>query len=371
MRTLSLTAAALAALIVMPASARQAAPTWHGSMASTQWQGAQAWHGQGMVGRPQMHGGSRWGGKTNGRWSGGWNAPGGWNSYHRPTRGWTLPGYWIAPSFLIGDYASYGLASPPDGYYWSRYYDDAVLTDDNGRVQDSVSGIDWDRGGDGYGAGYADDGNYGAPDRGYGPGPGADYGPGPGYAPDGGYDDCGPGRYHRDHGGGVAGAVVGGVAGGFAGHAIAGRHDKTFGTVAGAAVGAGAGYAIGHSGDRGHYEADCRGAGYAPPPGPGPMPGPGGWRGAPPPIAYQSFPNGTQVWSATTYSGDGRGYIRGNFWYPPAVTTTVTVSTQPVVTTTTTEYVTEKTYAPARKVWRRKVWHKPRQCTCRCTTTCR
>jgi Ni/Co efflux regulator RcnB len=117
--------------------------------------------------RHQQH----WGGKVGGHWSGGMNAPGGWKAYRHPSRGWRLPRYWIAPSFFINDWADYGLSTPPQGYRWSRYYDDAVLMDDNGRVWDSVGGVNWDDG-YGYDAGYEGAG-YGA---GYPP-------PGPGYAP--------------------------------------------------------------------------------------------------------------------------------------------------------------------------------------------
>ena len=104
-----------------------------------------------------------WGGSIGGHWQGGSNAPGGWNAYRRPSRGWVLPRYWIAPSFYINDYGTYGLSAPPRGYTWSRYYDDAVLMDQRGRVLDSVNGIDWDSYDDGYGygGGYADAG-YGA-----------------------------------------------------------------------------------------------------------------------------------------------------------------------------------------------------------------
>ena len=83
------------------------------------------------------------------------NAPGGWNAYRRPTRGWTLPRYWIAPTFYISDFSSYGLAVPPAGYAWTRYYDDAVMIDARGRVYDSVAGLDWD------GYGYAQGGQNG------------------------------------------------------------------------------------------------------------------------------------------------------------------------------------------------------------------
>lgn len=85
----------------------------------------------------------QWGGRIDGRWSGGMRAPGGWNAYHRPSRGYVLPPYWVAPTFFITDFVGYGLSTPPYGYHWSRYYDDAVLVDDGGQVWDSVRGIDW------------------------------------------------------------------------------------------------------------------------------------------------------------------------------------------------------------------------------------
>lgn len=115
----------------------------------------------------------RWGEKIRGRWHAGWKAPGGWGGYRRPVRGWTLPSYWIGGGFWISDWSSWGLSSPPYGYNWVRYYDDAVLVDRGGRVWDSVSGLEWDRG-DGYyderGEGYEYDdreayderGDYGA-----------------------------------------------------------------------------------------------------------------------------------------------------------------------------------------------------------------
>lgn len=125
----------------------------------------------GQMPPPRQH---RWGGSAGGHWSGGVNAPGGWHAYRRPTRGWTLPRYWIAPTFYISDYAGYGLSQPPYGYNWTRYYDDAVLMDQRGQVWDSVSGVDWDGydGGDAY-----SDGSEG----GYGGDHGASYpAPGPG-----------------------------------------------------------------------------------------------------------------------------------------------------------------------------------------------
>lgn len=86
----------------------------------------------------------RRGGATDGRWWGGVDAPGGWNAYRPPQRGWTLPRYWVAPRFHVDDWNSYGFPSPPQGYYWTRYYDDAVLIDGRGEVFDTIAGVDWE-----------------------------------------------------------------------------------------------------------------------------------------------------------------------------------------------------------------------------------
>lgn len=111
-----------------------------------------------------VSGGPRWGGKIGGRWWAGMQAPGGWRSYRRPSRGYTLPGYWLSPNFYIADFVNFGLDSPPYGYHWARYYDDAVLVDDGGNVWDSVHGLDWDRL-DGRGGGYyQQDYGYAAPE---------------------------------------------------------------------------------------------------------------------------------------------------------------------------------------------------------------
>lgn len=64
--------------------------------------------------------------------------------YRRPFRGFILPRYWVQPTFFVGNYSIHGLRAPSNGYYWSRYYDDAVLTDRRGYVQDYRSDIDWD-----------------------------------------------------------------------------------------------------------------------------------------------------------------------------------------------------------------------------------
>jgi Ni/Co efflux regulator RcnB len=179
MRTLILASMATAAMALAgPALAQHA-----GNAGGAHWSGAQGgqWHGGGQ----QWHNGGHWsggahghdwGGKTGGHWTGGMRAPGGWAAYRHPARGWRLPSYWISPGFYIDDWADYGLSQPPYGYTWSRYYDDAVLADRDGQVWDSVSGIDWDQGDDG----YADNGDYDY-DYGHdvGPGPGAGYPPPP------------------------------------------------------------------------------------------------------------------------------------------------------------------------------------------------
>ena len=58
-------------------------------------------------------------------------------AYQRPTYGYTLPRGWVAPSYYLDDYHEYGLPVPAAGFGWSRYYDDAVLTDRWGRVYDA------------------------------------------------------------------------------------------------------------------------------------------------------------------------------------------------------------------------------------------
>jgi Ni/Co efflux regulator RcnB len=75
------------------------------------------------------------------RWFVGWHAPGGWAAYRRPVVGYVLPPYWVHPAYRIGNYGAYGLPAPTEGYGWSRYYDDAVMTDRHGRVRDHRSDV--------------------------------------------------------------------------------------------------------------------------------------------------------------------------------------------------------------------------------------
>lgn len=100
---------------------------------------------------------ARWGRMIGGRWSAGVLAPGGYAAYRRPFRGFILPRYWVAPRFYIVNYGVYGLTAPAGGYGWYRYYDDAVLADQEGRVYDSVSGISWGEHEGGYQAADAGD----------------------------------------------------------------------------------------------------------------------------------------------------------------------------------------------------------------------
>ena len=85
------------------------------------------------------------------------------NVYRRPHRGFILPRYWVQPTFYLYNFRNYGLTQPSSGYYWSRYYDDAVLTNHRGYVQDYRSGIEWNA--DNYGPDRTSD--YREPD--YGP----------------------------------------------------------------------------------------------------------------------------------------------------------------------------------------------------------
>jgi len=76
--------------------------------------------------------------------------------YRKPHRGFRLPQTYIRPSYFIGNFGYYGLSQPDHGYGWSRYYDDAVLTDRYGVVQDARYNVDWDRYNQGYDDGYRD-----------------------------------------------------------------------------------------------------------------------------------------------------------------------------------------------------------------------
>jgi Ni/Co efflux regulator RcnB len=335
--------------------------------------------GMGHMPRPN------WGGMHQGRWVGGHNAPGGWNAYRRPTRGFILPSYWIQPSFYVGNYANYGFAQPQYGYGWSRYYNDAVMTDRYGRVYDSVDNVDWDgRGGRAsdivaYGDDYRD--SYGYDER----------------------EARRDGR-GRDRDRGLGGALIGGAVGAVAGNIIGGRGNRLAGSLIGGGVGAIAGAAI-DSGDRAGRgstgrDYDRRGGsngrvvdyGYDYDVPDDNVTYRGNWNGT----WTGSYDGGPERVYNGSYNGEYEG--RGPHWarrddddrggartlpprgpyvyphqqmvYPAPTTTTVYIQSAPVVTTTTTttEYVTEyasvrkRVYRPAaRKVWRPKVV----RCVCR------
>jgi hypothetical protein len=63
--------------------------------------------------------------------------------YHRPEYGYRIPAEWTASENYISDVESYDLPRPAAGFGWSRYYDDAVLTDQWGRVYDWREDINW------------------------------------------------------------------------------------------------------------------------------------------------------------------------------------------------------------------------------------
>lgn len=350
-----------------------------------------------------MGGNHRWGHRISGRWFAGFHAPGGWNGYRAPYRGYTLPTYWVQPSYRIVNFPAYGLYAPQTGQGWSRYYDDAVLTDSRGYVQDHRSNIPWDR----YEGGYAP-GDY--PEADYGPAMGADrgiyYGDERVYSGNGsppppppqvvyqqgtgqqdyrqnsyeqsgydqrGYDqnDYAPAyqsrygfeRYERclkDRG--IAGGAVGAVVGAVIGNRVAGRGDRLAGSLIGGGIGALAGVGIEKATNKcrkylprddqyyysqgGYSQGGYQNGGYqsqpqyAPPPRPHPQGNPYGYQG---------------------------GYYQHGYYYPAPVVTTITI--MPAVTTTTT--VTEEVYyetvsVPAKKRAVRKWKPKPKpRCVCR------
>lgn len=314
-------------------------------------------HHMGRPMTPRPGGMHNWGPRQNGRWHAGWRAPGGWNGYQRPVRGYILPRYWVSPSYYIANYGSYGLPRPAYGYGWSRYYDDAVMTDRYGRVYDSRSNVAWDR----YGDRYDDDGHYD--------------------------------NRRRDNG--LGGAAIGAVVGGVAGNRIAGRGNRTAGTIIGAATGAVAGAIIDRAEDGG------RGPRNAPPPrraGAGYDYGygyaddnvtsnndydyEGRWTGTwrdqngrtvsgeyegrfegnvsgGPGVDYDApaYAGGGAHWGDGDQAyGHGGGYVSNGWYYPAPTVTTVTIT--PAVTTTTTyetvSYVRKPVRRKARKVCRCK-----------------
>jgi Ni/Co efflux regulator RcnB len=271
---------------------------------------------------------------TSGRWSGGDQAPGGWSAYRPLVRGAVLPEYWMQPQFYIDDFERYGFATPQDDYGWSRYYDDAVLTDSSGRVADIVKGVDWKR---------FDNGQFATPMV----SPGADFGGAGATVVDTVRMDEGRRRpdareldrevrrdFDRGRGrgrigktiGSVGGALIGGAVGAVAGGLIAGKGERLAGSLIGGGVGALAGLAISHGSRGGKHRHDRYDA----------------WRGS--------------HWGR---SGSGYGGYE-------TITTTSYVMVAPITTTTTTTKTTYETVTTGSSTYhpKRPLKRRPHRCTC-------
>ncbi len=232
--------------------------------------------------------------------------------YVAPSYGYQLPRTWMAPTYFIGNWGGFGLARPAPGFGWSRYYDDAVLTDQWGRVYDWRQDMRWDGGYD---------------DTGY----------------DDGQSDYMDRRGERRGGSGIGGAVAGAVVGGIAGNVIGGRGNRLPGTLIGGGLGALAGQAIDKSSrrhrhsdrDRGHHRGDDYGR--------------GGWSSGP-------------HW--------GGGWSSGSSWsggYDSGGTTVTTVVIQPSVPVMQTHTVTSYEYVTVKKRRAVKRHYRPRpkpRCVC-------
>jgi Ni/Co efflux regulator RcnB len=73
--------------------------------------------------------------------NGSYRRPSGWYS-HRWVYGEHLPRAWFGRDYWIGDYITFGLMAPPDGYEWVRVGDDALLVDtDTGEVLQVEYGV--------------------------------------------------------------------------------------------------------------------------------------------------------------------------------------------------------------------------------------
>lgn len=377
------------------------------------------------IGVPGMGGNHRWGHRISGRWFAGFHAPGGWNGYRAPYRGYTLPTYWVQPSYRIVNFPTYGLYAPQTGYGWSRYYDDAVLTDSRGYVQDHRSNIPWDR----YDGGYAP-GDYPEPD--YGPAMGADrgvyddervysggyntprsqvdYQQGTGQQDyrQGGYDQSGydqrgydrndygqpDPRYNNggyNNGGynnngypsgqsyqsrygferyerclkdrGIAGGVVGAVVGAVIGNRVAGRGDRLAGSLIGGGVGALAGMGIEKATNKCKKYLPREDRYYD---SQGGYSGGGGYQsGGYQNGGYQGRPQYAPQTHGQAYGYQG-GYYQQGYYYPAPVVTTITISPAVSTTTTTTEEVYYETVnMPAKRKAVRKWKPKPKpRCGC-------
>ena len=253
-------------------------------------------------------------------WSGALNAPGGLSSYRSPFRGFILPSYWMQPNFYIDDYARYGFAAPQDDFGWSRYFEDAVLTDSTGRVVDVVKDVDWNKFGNGQ----------------FASGAGASF-------EDGDFDRRRPDArdFDRDRKrggigraiGSIGGALIGGAVGAVAGNLIAGKGERLAGSLIGGGVGALAGLAIGEAtrggkhGRKDRYRHDRRGP----------------------------------HWGGGYYDRDYYGH--GGY---ETFTTVNYIPVAPITTTTTTTRVIEEVISTGHTYRPKRPYRRPahRQCTC-------
>ena len=243
------------------------------------------------------------------------------DAYQPLARGATLPSFWMQPQYYIDDYARYGFAAPQDDFGWSRYYDDAVLTDSTGRVADVVKGVDWNR---------FDQGQFAS-----GPGTSFENGDFDRRRPDARDFDRERDRKSGGVGraiGSIGGALIGGAVGAVAGNLIAGKGERLAGSLIGGGVGALAGLAIGEAtrGGKGRHHDGHR---YPPR---GPHWSHGGWNGRHGHGGFETF---------TTVN-----YI------PVAPITTTTTTTKVYYETVTTG---SSTYYPKRPPKRH-----PHQCRC-------
>ena len=248
-------------------------------------------------------------------WSGALDAPGGPASYRSPSRGLVLPPYWMQPNFFINDYTRYGFAVPEDGFGWSRYFDDAVLTDSTGRVVDFVKDVDWNK---------FDQGKFAAA------------------APGVSFDEADVDRrrpdareFDRDGdrklgvGGAISsvgGALIGGVVGAAAGALIGGKGERLAGSLIGGGVGALTGLAVSEasSGKKRKF-------------------GRKGHRGP--------------HW-------DHGGYYPGGFYYETYQTVSY-VPVEPITTTTTETKVIYENVSISHSRPKRPLKRRPAQCQCR------
>ena len=209
------------------------------------------------------------------------------SDYRRPSYGYRLPAAWMTPQYFISDYRAYGLAAPAMGFGWSRYYDDAVLTDQWGRVYDAQSDVEWDRRGERDG------------------------------------DRRGHGGFGSRETDGLAGGIGGAAVGAVAGNLIGGAGSRLAGSLIGGGVGALAGLALeaALAKDRHHRHRDHSERGYE-----------GG--------RYRSDYSRGPHWGGNYYGGyQGGGYYQSGY-DAPSVTTVVVNNSAPAAYRTVTSYET-------------------------------